>query len=72
MSRHRYAVAGRETLKTPAGDFEALKLVKQRDAGDERETEIWLAAKRDFLPLRIVVVEKDGTRRDQILTRIEP
>ena len=72
VSRHRYAVAGRETLKTPAGEFEALKLVKQRDAGDERETEIWLAAKRDFLPLRIVVVEKDGTRRDQILTRIEP
>jgi len=72
MSRHRYAVAGREVLKTPAGEFEALKLVKQRDPGDERETEIWLAAKRSFLPLRIVVVEKDGTRREQILTRIEP
>lgn len=72
MSRHRYAVAGRETLNTPAGQFEALKLVKQRDPGDGRETEIWLATKRDFLPLRIVVVEKDGTRRDQILTRIEP
>ncbi len=71
VSRHRYAVAGREALKTPAGEFDALKLVKQRDPGDERETEIWLAAKRDFLPLRILVVEKDGTRRDQILTRIE-
>jgi hypothetical protein len=71
MSRHRYAVAGRETLKTGAGEFEALKLVKQRDPGDDRGTEIWLAPKRDYLPLRVLVIEKDGTRLDQLLTRIE-
>lgn len=71
MSRHRYAVAGRETLKTGAGEFEALKLVKQRDPGDHRGTEIWLAPRRDYLPLRVLVIEKDGTRLDQLLTRIE-
>ena len=66
----RYAVAGTETLKTPAGEIEALHLVKQKDAGDERGTEIWLAAKRHYLPVRILVVEKDGTRIDQVVTRI--
>ena len=71
MSRHRYAVAGRETLKTAAGDLELLKLVKQRDPGDERGTEIWLAVKRNFLPIRVLVIEKDGTRLDQVITRIE-
>jgi len=72
ISRHRYAVAGRETLKTAAGEFESLRLVKQRDPGDDRATEIWLAVKRNYLPLRVLVIEKDGTRRDQIVTRIEP
>ena len=72
MSRHRYAVAGRETLKTSAGEFESLKLVKQRDPGDERATEIWLAVKRNYLPIRVLVIEKDGTRLDQIITKIEP
>ena len=72
MSRHRYAVAGRETLKTAAGEFESLKLVKQRGPGDDRATEIWLAVKRNYLPIRVLVIEKDGTRLDQIVTRIEP
>ena len=71
LSRNRYAIAGREMLKTAAGEFEALKLVKQREPGDDRGTEIWFALKRDYLPLRILVIEKDGTRLDQVLTRIE-
>ena len=71
LSRNRYAIAGREMLKTAAGEFEALKLVKQREPGDDRGTEIWLAPKRDYLPLRVLVIERDGTRLDQLLTRIE-
>ncbi|OGA13369.1 MAG: hypothetical protein A3G25_04540 [Betaproteobacteria bacterium RIFCSPLOWO2_12_FULL_63_13] len=71
LSRNRYAIAGRETLKTEAGEFEALKVVKQREPGDSRETEIWFALKRDYLPLRVLVIEKDGTRLDQVVTRIE-
>jgi len=71
LSRNRYAVAGREMLKTAAGEFETLKLVKQREPGDDRGTEIWLALKRDYLPLRVLVIEKDGTRLDQVITRIE-
>ncbi|MBI2317560.1 MAG: DUF3108 domain-containing protein [Betaproteobacteria bacterium] len=70
LSRQRYRVAGAELLRTAAGDFDAVKLVKQREAGDPRTTEIWLAAKADYLPLRILVVEKDGTRIDQVVTWI--
>ena len=68
--QYRYAIAGKELLKTPAGDIDALHLVKQRDAGDARGTEIWLDLKRDYVPVRILVVEKDGTRIDQVATRI--
>lgn len=71
LSRQRYRVAGAELLRTPAGEFDAVKLVKQREGGDPRTTEIWLAAKAGYLPLRILVVEKDGTRIDQVVTRID-
>lgn len=71
LSMFRYAIQGTETLKTAAGDIEALRLVKQRAPGDERATEIWLAVRQHFLPVRILVTEKDGTRLDQLLTRIE-
>ena len=70
LSTFRYVVAGPELLKTPVGDIDAVKLVKQRDPGDDRGTEIWLASRRDFLPVRILVIEKDGARIDQMITRI--
>ena len=70
FSSFRYALAGSELLNTPVGDIETVKLVKQLDPGDERGTEIWLASKRDFLPVRILVIEKNGARIDQMITRI--
>jgi len=65
-----YKQAGLERLNTPAGEFEALRLVKQRDGPEDSVTEIWLAPRRNYLPVRILVVQKDGTRIDQVLTRI--
>lgn len=70
VDRFRYVVAGSETLKTPAGEVNALKLVKQREPGDDRGTEIWLAIKHHYVPARVLVVEKDGTRIDQVVTRL--
>lgn len=66
-----YQAAGRERLKTPAGEFEALKLVKRKDGPGDNGTEIWLAAERGYLPIRILVTEKDGTRIDQVATRLD-
>lgn len=67
QSRHVYALAGRERVKTPLGELDALRYV--RGNGEER-TEVWLAAKLDWLPVRILVVEKDGTRYEQVATKI--
>jgi hypothetical protein len=69
--RYDYAVAGSEVLKTPIGDLQTLHLVKQRTPDDSRQTEVWLDQKRNFVPVRVLVVEKDGTRLDQVVTRIE-
>ncbi len=71
LTRFHYIVAGRETLKTPAGELETVRLVKQRENQDDKGTEIWFASGRGYLPVRILVIETDGVRIDQVLTRID-
>ena len=44
---------------------------RKRDADGDR-TEWWLDAGRAYLPLRILVVRKDGKRIDQVAARITP
>ena len=70
LTQFRYKVAGREMLKTPAGELETVRLEKQRENQEDKQTEIWFASGRNYLPVRVLVVEKDGTRIDQVLTRI--
>ncbi len=70
VTSYVYQPAGRERLKTPAGEFDALKLIRRKDGGQDRGTEIWLAVDRHYLPVRILVIEKDGTRLDQVAVRI--
>jgi hypothetical protein len=67
QSRHVYSVDGTERLKTPAGEFDTLRLVR-RARGELAE--IWLAIERSYLPIRVRVSEKDGTRYDQVLVKI--
>lgn len=71
LSLFTYQVMKEETLSTPAGMFKAIKLEKRMDPGDARTTEIWLALDRGLLPVRLLVVEKDGARTDQLVTRID-
>ncbi|MEO8143885.1 MAG: DUF3108 domain-containing protein, partial [Betaproteobacteria bacterium] len=72
VTSYTYQAAGREKLKTPAGEFDALKLVKRRDNPEDKVSEIWLAVDRQYIPVRILVVEKDGTRLDQVAVKISP
>lgn len=67
QSRHVYSSGGEERIKTPLGEYKALRFV--RTNGNER-TEIWLATELSYLPLRILVVEEDGTRYEQLSTKI--
>lgn len=70
VDRFRYLIAGPEKLKTPAGELDAVKLVKQREPGDDRGTEVWLSVAHSYAPVRILVVEKDGTRLDQVVSQL--
>ena len=71
LTRFEYKIEGEEKLHTPAGEMQAVRMVKQRENEDDKGTEIWFAADHDYLPVRILVIEKNGVRIDQVLTRIE-
>ncbi|MHB8167930.1 MAG: DUF3108 domain-containing protein [Sulfuricella sp.] len=69
LNLYHYKLAGEEKITTPAGQFQAIHLVKQH-AADEDGTEIWLAKKRHFFPVRIVVEEHNGGKLEQNLTSL--
>ena len=70
LTPFRFTVVGNEKLTTPAGEMQTLHIAKVPDGPEDKSTDIWFAAERDFLPVRVLVVEKDGTRTDQLVTRI--
>ncbi len=47
-----------ETLKTTAGNFKAVKLVRQKG---KRQTILWCAEALHYLPIKITRIEKDGS-----------
>jgi hypothetical protein len=71
MSRHTYQVSGRERVATPAGEFDAIKVTRNSEGSNE-VAELWFAADRGHLPVRILLVEKDGTRYEHLARRIQP
>ena len=70
ISAHVYRAAGRERLKTAAGEFETLRIVRHKEAPGDRGAELWLAVDRYFLPVRIVLTEKQGVRLEQTAVRV--
>jgi hypothetical protein len=70
LTPFRFTVTGNEKLATPAGEMQTLHIAKVLDGPEDKATDIWFATERDFLPVRVLVVEKDGTRSDQVITRI--
>jgi len=71
LTPFRFIVVGNEKLATPLGEMETLHISKVKDGPDDKATDIWFATERNFIPVRVLVVDKDGERADQIVTRIE-
>jgi hypothetical protein len=71
VSQFRFVVVGPEKLSTPAGEMQTLRITKERDGPDDKTLDIWFASERDYLPVRVLIVDKDGTRADQVVTRID-
>lgn len=68
LHTHVYAPAGRERVKTPAGEFDALRLERN---DPDRRVQVWLAADHGNLPVRVRITESDGTTLEQVAVRIQ-
>ena len=69
QSRHEYDVGGRERVKTPAGEFDAVKITRRTEPGKKDSAQLWVAA--DFgLPVKLVHVERDGRSCEHVAKRI--
>lgn len=72
IADYTFEVAGRERLKVPLGEFEALRLAQKTEKSGDRSREVWLDPARSYLPMRVLIVQTDGTRIDQVATRVTP
>lgn len=70
IDHYRYAIGPDTTLDTALGRLAVVHLVKQHATG-ETATEIWLASEHRMIPVKMRVVEDDGGRYEQIITRLE-
>lgn len=70
VNRYAYAVTRDVELDTPLGRLKTVHLVKQREPGDP-ENEIWLSAQHGYVPVRMIIVERDGRRYEQLATKLE-
>lgn len=70
LDRYRYLITRDVEIDTPLGRMKTLHLAKERQA-NESSAEVWLATQRGFFPVRVLIVEKDGTRYDQIVTALD-
>lgn len=70
LQEYDLAFVGRERIATGLGQLETLRYRKIQPPGDSRGFEFWLGLDHHRLPVRIRIVEKDGTAFDSTVTRI--
>ena len=70
VSHHRYRLLGNERISTPAGTFDTIRVERVREPNEKDTAELWLASQLGYIPVRLLDVEKDGTRYEQLATRI--
>lgn len=69
LAHYQYSVNANVEIDTPLGRIPTLHLVKKSD--DASGTEIWLAPQHHLMPVKMMIRENNGTRYEQIATRID-
>ena len=70
LEKYRYTAKPDITIDTPFKRLTTIHLVKQREA-DDTGTEIWVAPEYGNVPVRMLILEEDGVRYEQIVTKLE-
>jgi hypothetical protein len=70
LQEYDLALVGRERIITELGQLDTLRYRKIQPPDDKRGFEFWLGLDHHRLPVRIRIIEKDGTAFDSTVTRI--
>ena len=70
LDQYRYTIGPDTAIDTPLGRLAVIHLVKQHTAS-ETATEIWLAREHRLMPVKMRIVEDDGKRYEQVISRLE-
>jgi hypothetical protein len=70
LEQHRYSVRTGVEIETALGPMTTVHLVRQHQP-EESGVEIWLAPRHRYVPVRMRVLEDDGTRFEQVITKVE-
>jgi hypothetical protein len=70
LEKYRYSAQPGVTIDTPLKRLDTIHLVKQREA-DDTGTEIWIAPEYGNLPVKVLIIEDDGVRYEQVVTKLD-
>ncbi|WP_435101595.1 DUF3108 domain-containing protein [Arhodomonas sp. AD133] len=70
LKAYHLTVEKRETVSTPAGNFETLRVVRRASDGD-RITRLWCAPALDYLAVKVEQWEQDDGTFELVLTEVE-
>jgi hypothetical protein len=70
LEQHHYTVRTGVELDTPLGRMATVHLVRKHTP-EESGVEIWLAPQHRYLPMKMLIQDDDGTRYEQIITKLE-
>ena len=70
LEQHRYTVRTGVEIETPLGRMTTVHLVRQH-LPDESGVEVWLAPQHHYLPMKLLILDDDGARYEQIITKLE-
>jgi hypothetical protein len=70
LEEYRFQQFDEELIPTPAGDFQAIRLLRERE-NSKRKTIMWTAGELHHLPIKITHIEDDGTEFTLLLSNIQ-
>lgn len=62
LKTYRFVADGEDTIETPLGHYQSVRIKRDRGDNNDRETWIWFAPDLDYTIVRIVQKEADGKR----------
>jgi hypothetical protein len=70
IDRYRYRATDDVEIDSALGRLKTVHLVKQRDPGDT-VTEVWISPQHQNLPVKMLIVEKNDVRYEQLIQSVE-